>query len=53
MDRHSAKSHYNNRLPMPDADRFSHLVRKIVGRRLTYTELAGKTEDETQRAEAI
>src|SRR5580704_7455804 len=33
---------YNNRLPMSDADRFSYLVRKIVGKRLTYAELTGK-----------
>jgi hypothetical protein len=43
---------YNNRLPMSDADRFSYLVRKIVGKRLTYAELTGKMEDETQGAEA-
>lgn len=36
---------FNNRLPMNDADRFSVLVRKIVGKRLTYAELTGKTED--------
>jgi transposase-like protein len=35
---------YNNRKPMSDADRFSYLVRKIVGKRLTYAELTGKTE---------
>ena len=29
---------------MNDADRFSFLVRKIVGKRLTYAELTGKTE---------
>ena len=33
---------YNNRLPMSDADRFSYLVRKTVGKRLTYAELTGK-----------
>ena len=39
---------YNNRLPMRDADRFSCLVRKVVGKRLTYAELIGKTgETET------
>ena len=43
---------YNNRLPMSDADRFSYLVRKIVGKRLTYAELTGKTEDGTQGTEA-
>jgi len=35
----------NNRLPLGDADRFSMLVRKIVGKRLTYAELTGKTEE--------
>ena len=42
---------FNNRLPLGDADRFSFLVRKIVGKRLTYAELTGKTEqgqEETQ-----
>ena len=34
---------FNNRLPMCDGDRFSFLVRKIVGKRLTYAELTGKT----------
>ena len=34
---------FNNRLPMEDAERFSCLVRKIVGKRLTYAELTGKT----------
>ncbi len=33
---------FNNRLPMKDADRFSFLVRKVVGKRLTYAELTGK-----------
>jgi hypothetical protein len=42
---------YNNRLPMSDSDRFSYLVRKIVGKRLTYKELTGK-EGETE-AEVI
>jgi transposase-like protein len=35
---------FNNRKPMDDADRFSYLVRKIVGKRLTYAELTGKTD---------
>ncbi|MBZ5580330.1 MAG: IS1595 family transposase [Acidobacteriia bacterium] len=35
---------YNTRKPMSDADRFSYLVRKIVGKRLTYAALTGKTE---------
>jgi transposase-like protein len=38
---------YNNRLPMGDTDRFNYLVRKIVGKRLTYAELTGK-QGETQ-----
>jgi hypothetical protein len=33
---------FNNRLPMNDRDRFSYLVRKVVGKRLTYAELTGK-----------
>ena len=33
---------FNNRKPMSDADRFSYLVRKVVGKRLTYAELIGK-----------
>ena len=44
---------YNNRLPMSDADRFSYLVRKIVGKRLTYAELTGKIEGEARQPEAV
>ncbi len=33
---------FNNRKPMNDAQRFSYLCRKIVGKRLTYDELTGK-----------
>jgi len=33
---------FNNRLPVSDKDRFDYLVRKIVGKRLTYAELTGK-----------
>jgi transposase-like protein len=33
---------FNNRKPMDDGDRFSYLVRKVVGKRLTYAELTGK-----------
>ena len=40
---------FNNRLPMRDADRFGCLVRKIVGKRLTYKQLTGK-EDERPEA---
>jgi hypothetical protein len=36
---------YNNRKGMNDADRFAHVIQKIVGKRLTYTELTGKTEE--------
>jgi hypothetical protein len=32
---------------MSDSDRFSYLVRKITGKRLTYKELTGKTGDAT------
>jgi transposase-like protein len=34
---------FNNRKPMDDGDRFSYLVRKVVGKRLTYDQLTGKT----------
>lgn len=37
---------YNNRKPMDDGDRFSFLVRKVVGKRLTYATLTGKTQEE-------
>jgi transposase-like protein len=40
---------FNNRLPMQDGARFSYLVRKIVGKRLTYAELTGKTGDPGER----
>jgi transposase-like protein len=40
---------FNNRLPMSDTDRFSYLVRKIVGKRLTYAELTGKLENQAER----
>jgi transposase-like protein len=35
---------FNNRKPMSDGDRFSFLVRKVTGKRLTYAALIGKTE---------
>ncbi len=35
---------FNNRKPMDDGQRFVYLMRKIVGKRLTYDELTGKTE---------
>jgi transposase-like protein len=44
---------FNNRLPMSDADRFSFLVRKVVGKRLTYAELTGKTEAGTCEEETF
>jgi hypothetical protein len=34
---------YNNRLPMADSDRFDYLMRKVVGKRLAYAQLTGKT----------
>ncbi|HEX4231580.1 MAG TPA: transposase [Bryobacteraceae bacterium] len=40
---------FNNRLPMRDGNRFSCLVRKVVGKRLTYKELTGKTKREEAR----
>jgi transposase-like protein len=36
---------YNNRQEMDDADRFTAVMRQIVGRRLTYKELTGKTQE--------
>ena len=41
---------YNNRKPMSDGDCFNYLVRKIVGKRLTYAELIGKEEGATAEA---
>jgi transposase-like protein len=37
---------FNNRKPMDDSERFSYIMRKIVGKRITYKELIGK-EGET------
>jgi hypothetical protein len=39
---------YNNRGPMNDGDRFTYIMRKIVGKRLTWNELIGKTGEETR-----
>jgi transposase-like protein len=39
---------FNNRKPMDDGDRFSFLVRKVVGKRLTYAELTGKTAEKQE-----
>jgi transposase-like protein len=36
---------FNNRLPMRDPDRFSYLVRKVVGKNLNYAELNGKKKE--------
>lgn len=36
---------FNNRKPMDDCDRFRYVMRKIVGKRLTYDELTGKLEE--------
>jgi transposase-like protein len=38
---------FNNRGPMNDAQRFTYAMRKIVGKRLTYDALTGKTGPET------
>jgi len=44
---------FNNRKPMEDADRFSYLVRKAVGKRLTYAELTGKVGEKQSEQEAF
>ena len=36
---------FNNRKPLSDADRFSYLLRKVTGKRLTYAELTGKVDE--------
>jgi transposase-like protein len=36
---------FNNRGPMNDSQRFSYVMRKIVGKRLTYAELIGKVDE--------
>ena len=36
---------FNNRKPMDDELRFRLVMRKIVGKRLTYAELTGKEEE--------
>lgn len=41
---------FNNRLPMSDADRFGYLVRKCVGKRLTYAQLIGHEEERPAEA---
>lgn len=44
---------FNNRGPMDEGDRFSYFDRKIVGKRLTYAELTGKTEAGSESAEPL
>jgi transposase-like protein len=39
---------YNNRKDMDDADRFTLALSQIAGKRLTYTELTGKTIDSAE-----
>jgi transposase-like protein len=39
---------YNNRKPMDDGERFSYVVREIVGKRLTYAMLTGKQKHEQE-----
>jgi transposase-like protein len=41
---------FNNRGPMNDAQRFSYLCRKVVGKRLTYAELTGKEMERQEEA---
>jgi hypothetical protein len=38
---------YNNRGPMNDGERFTYVMRNIVGKRLTWDELIGETGEET------
>ncbi len=33
---------YNNRVEMDDADRFNKLLKKVTGKRVTFTKLTGK-----------
>ncbi|HWB87222.1 MAG TPA: IS1595 family transposase [Bryobacteraceae bacterium] len=39
---------FNNRKPMDDGHRFQYAMRKIVGKRLTYDQLTGKTDPENR-----
>ena len=41
---------FNNRKDMNDSDRFMVAMKQIVGRRLTYAELTGKTEESARPA---
>jgi transposase-like protein len=38
---------YNNRLEMDDADRFNKLLKKVTGKRVTYSKLTGKEGETT------
>jgi hypothetical protein len=40
--------HYNNRKGLNDGDRFDIAVRRIFGKRLTWNQLTGKTEETRQ-----
>jgi hypothetical protein len=42
---------YNNRKGMDDAGRFSQAIRLMVGKRLTYEQLTGKTEESQAQTE--
>jgi transposase-like protein len=44
---------FNNRGPMNDAQRFTYAMRKIVGKRLTYAELTGKTLEAGPRTQEV
>ena len=44
---------FNNRKPMDDSHRFRYVMRKIVGKRLTYKELTGKADDEPAGADEL
>jgi hypothetical protein len=44
---------FNNRGPMNDGDCFVYAMRKIVGKRLTYAELTGKTEQGQEETQPI
>jgi len=44
---------FNNRGPMNDSQRFSYVMRKIVGKRLTYAELTGRMEEGTSTEQEV
>jgi hypothetical protein len=41
---------YNNRGPMNDEQRFTYVMRKVVGKRLTYKEPIGKADERPEEA---